>query len=126
MSCKGIDLSKRKVCIGDLKHKIKIDVRSLTAPNDIDYSQEFVSFVEVWAGIKTTKGAEIFDGVNTVGVSTHQFFIRYIDNVSTDNMIEYDSKKYRILRVQEMDESKDFILIQAAIRGDKSFEANLE
>lgn len=125
MSCKRINLTKKKICIGNLKHSITLLVRSITAPDDFDYDMNFTTLANVWAGIETKqKGVEIFNDVNiSIGVATHFFYIRYRDDVTAQNFIEYNSKKFRILEVTNIDETNDYMLLSCAERGDSTTQA---
>lgn len=123
--CKRISLTKKKVCIGDLKKRIKVQIRSIVPPEgSVDYSQNTIDLKEVWAAIQTSKGSEIFDGTNVIGVATHFFYIRKIDSVTFENFIEYNDKKYRILDAQNIDEDNSFMLLRCTERGDKSKNSN--
>lgn len=123
--CKRVNITKKKICIGDLKHKVKVQTRVIVPPDDVDYSQLHEDVSEVWAAIQTTKGIEIFDGVNTIGVATHLFYTRKISNVTFENFVEYKDKKFRIIDVQELDEDDTFLLLRCTERGDKTKNANL-
>lgn len=122
--CKRVSITKKKVCIGDLRHRIKVQIRSIVAPDDIDYSQEITDLRTVWAAIQTSRGSEIFDGTNVIGVATHFFHIRKIDNVTFQNFVEYNNNKYRILDVQNLDEDNLFLVLRCTIRGDKTKDSN--
>ncbi len=123
--CKRVNITKKKVCIGDLKKKVKVQVRSIVAGDGVDYSQNIVDLKEVWAAIQTSRGSEIFDGTNIIGVATHFFYIRKINNVTFENFVEYNSKKYRILDVQNLDEDDLFLVLRCTERGDQTKDSNL-
>ena len=122
--CKRINITKKKVCIGDLKRRIKVQIRTIVPPDEIDYSQQITDLKEVWAAIQTSKGSEIFDGTNVIGVATHFFYIRKIDNVTFENFVEYNNEKYRILDAQNLDEDDLFLVLRCTKRGDKTKNSN--
>lgn len=122
--CKRVNITKKKVCIGDMTKKIKVQTRSIVAPDNVDYSQDIKDFKEVWAAIQTSKGSEIFDGTNIIGVATHFFYIRRIDGVTFENFVEYNSKKYKILDVQNLDEDDLFMVLRCTERGDQTKDSN--
>lgn len=126
MAWNKINVNRKQVCIGQMRHKIKIHTREITAPTtDSDFTETIEQYKEVWSGIKTLeKGIELFDGVNLVGTITHIFYIRYFAGITTEYYIEYDSKYYRILEVDNMNEDNKFIALKSTLRGDTSYKAN--
>lgn len=124
-TCKRVNITKKKICIGDLKHKVIVQTRALIPAEGVDYAQEIVDLKSVWAAIQTTKGVEIFDGTNTIGVATHFFYVRTVANLTFENFVEYKDKKFRILDVQEIDEDDSFLLLRCTERGDKNKNSNL-
>ena len=100
MKCETVPIKSRKICYGDLNKKIKLQMRSLTEPDDAgeyDYTQEFSNERTVWAAVQTISGKDIFDGTNVIGTATHVFYIKYISELTSEDMIEWQSEKYRIL-----------------------------
>lgn len=122
--CKRINITKKKICIGDLKKRVIVQTRAIVPPEGVDYSQLITDLKTVWAAIQTSKGSEIFDGTNVIGVATHFFYIRKIDNVTFENFVEYNSKEYRILDVQNVDEDDLFLLLRCTERGIKTKDSN--
>lgn len=127
-TCNKIRRESDRVCIGSLNKKIKLYVRSITQSlnNDVDYSEDFSLSIDLDAMIETLDGKTVFDGVNIVGTATHFFYIRYDENIpiTSENWIEYASKYYNILKVENMQEENRFYKLSVVVRGNKQFEAN--
>ncbi|UCF50257.1 MAG: phage head closure protein [Thermoplasmatales archaeon] len=129
MRCQRIDIKKRKVCVGDLKSRILLKSRDIASPDtltDYDYTQSFTDISNVWASVQTTSGKDIFDGVNQIGTATHLFYIRYKASLTSEAMVEWRSENYRILRLENLDENNEFMVLYCALRGNKSIEVNLQ
>ena len=127
MSCKTIDRKTIKVCIGGMRHKIKINVRTLTPPSDdgVDFSEVLSEVKEVWAQVDTSRGTEVFDGTNLIGVATHLFYIRALTGQTAEDWIEFKGNYYRILDVQNFQEDDRFQVLRCVLRGDTSKAVNL-
>ncbi len=124
MSCEKIDLKNKKICIGDLNKKIDIELMTITPLATADFTETFVDIATVWAGIQTIKGVEIFDGTNVLGVATHNFYIKYRAGIERDNFIDYNSKRYRVLDIENQNENNEFLILRCEERGDKTTEVN--
>lgn len=125
--CKIIKAEKRKICAGDLRDKIFIKTRSITAPinESVDFGLDFTNSLEVRAKIRTIGGKEIFDGVNVIGVATHEISTRYIPSLTSENWIEdIKGQNYKILKVENLDERNEYLVLLCSVRGDKLIEAN--
>jgi len=127
MICKRVNIYKKNICIGDLNKQIQIDIKSLTAPEtNFDYGQSFSGTKTVWAAVQTTNGVEIFDGVNIVGTASHLFYIRYDSDITFANYLEYSNEKYKILETENLNQRNEFLLLKCVLRGNESYEANLQ
>lgn len=117
--CAPIKTKPFRVCIGDLKHRIEINTRSIISPtgNGVDYSETFTSPKIVWAMIETSEGTTIFDDTNTEQNITHKFYIRYIPNLTFEAWVKFENQYYDIVRVENLNHEKRFCLILACIRG---------
>ncbi len=127
MSCKIIKAKSTKVCIGDMRHKIKINVRTLTPPSngDVDFDEVLSGTVEVWAALITTSGKEVFDGTNLKGIATHIFYIRALTGQTAEDWVEFKGEYYRILSVENYREDDRFQELMCNVRGDTSLPVNL-
>lgn len=124
MSCKRIEIPRRGVCIGDLNKLIKLVRRDIAGEQTNVYVKEnFTDYAEVWAGVKTIKGKQVFDGVNLLGVATHEFYINYDANVDRDYWVEYDGNYFENMEVEDLDERHEFLVIRAKITAPKTVKA---
>jgi len=127
MTCKTIRPKTIKVCVGSMRQKIKINVRTLTPPTDngVDFGETLSGTKEVWAAIKTSRGIEVFDGTNLIGVATHLFYIRALKGQTSESWLEFKGSYYRILDVQDFQEAGRFQVLRCVVRGDTSKPVNL-
>ena len=126
MGCTPIPSDSKRVCIGDLSKKIQIQVRSIQPPlNGVDYGEVFSQTKNVWAMCKTVSGEAIFDDSNIEQTVTHEFYIRYIPNVTFENWILYNNKYYDIVGVENLNESDEYLLLRSRIRGNSNLGVNL-
>lgn len=116
--CTFIRPKKRKVCSGDLRHKITLQTRSLTPPTDVDFTEDFVTLGTPFAAIITLKGVVFFDGVNTETVATHDFIIRFRSDVTAETWILYKNQRYDILFTENYEERNTFLLMRCAKSGE--------
>lgn len=124
--CSRKQLEKKAVCIGDMREKIQVQIRSITAPttDGVDYGESFISLKTVWALVETTRGETIFDGTNVERDVTHRFYIRYLPDVTFEDWIIYKGNYYDIIDVENLQELNDFLLIRVNVRGTTSKEVN--
>lgn len=108
----------KKICPSDFKNLITIQNRALNPDNTTaDFNIDFTDKVQVWAGIKTTRGQEVFGDVNTAREITHIFTIRYIDYLTQEYWILFKDKRYDILDVENIDERNKFMRLRCNVRG---------
>ena len=120
--CKRIVRKNRKICIGDMRERIQINIRTLKAPVDgsVDFSETFQEVETVWAMVETKTGVEIFDGTNLLGVATHFFYIRFLADIDFTNWIKFKNQFFDILDVQNLEERDEFYLLRCSLRGDEA------
>ena len=125
-TCVKIQRKKRQPCIGDMNELITLQGRVLTAPTSgVDASEEFTdSNTDVWALVETVSGEVIFDGTGQERDVTHKFIVRFIDGVTSETWILFNSERLDILGVEDYDERHDFLLLRATNRGIDTNEAN--
>jgi len=127
-TCKKLTRTKTQVCIGSLNRKIDIFTRNITAPLNsintlVDYGEDFTLLASVFAMIETPKGKTIFDEVGTEKIVTHVFSIRAIANLTSENWIVYQSNRYDIQMITDLQENVLFQQLFAIIRGADAREA---
>lgn len=127
MACNFIKKKPSAVCTGDLDKKIILQDRSISAPagDDVDYGETFTEASTVWARVDTVSGETVFDGTNTERDVSHRFYVRYVSGVTSETWIEWNSIKFDILNVENINEESNFLLFRAAKRGNKSSSINL-
>ena len=120
----------RKQSIGDMREVISLEERSLTAPDFASAvaSETYDKILDVWAKVETRSGIEMFNGVNTreegVAIYTHQFTIRYRDDVTSQTRIRYKDNLYKIIDSENLEERSEYLLLRCRIDGDDSQEVN--
>lgn len=126
MGCKPIKLKSRRICIGNLNSRIKIQTRALTATNtgSIESIETFTDLVEVWAAIETTRGSQLWNGVEISNPFTHKIYIRYRSDIDFNEWIEFESEKYDIVDVENLEQKNEWLLLMCIRKGDNTKEAN--
>jgi len=126
MGCDRVKIKNRRVCIGDLNIRIKIQTRTLESNNTatIELVENFTDVVEVWAAVNTTRGSQLFDGSEISNPFTHIFYIRHRSNIDFEKWIEYKDEKYDIVDVENLDTDDNFLLMKCIKKGTKDNAAN--
>jgi SPP1 family predicted phage head-tail adaptor len=117
--CKKIRTKKRQVCIGDLRDEIEIQNRQIVAPDlgDVDYEEAFSTTTIVFSAIETVSGQTIFDESNQERDVTHKIYIRYMAGVTAQTWIKFKDELYDILKVENLEERNEFLLLRCSKRG---------
>lgn len=97
-----------------------------------DDAQPVETFTEIGtplAIVKTIKdGSQKFDSVQIVEGATHIFCIVYDITYAgveyQNNFIDLKNKRFKVLKVTNIDEKDEMLIFQATERGDSSLEAN--
>lgn len=110
--CKNITPTRKKVCIGALRNRIKIKDRNIRGPlteSDKSHREEFTDLKTVKASI-TTRGVSVLQEEADVSTDpaltpTHFFIIRYMTSITltTKQFVEFKGINYKILRVENID-----------------------
>jgi SPP1 family predicted phage head-tail adaptor len=98
----------------------------LTATNtgSIESVETFADDVEVWAAIETTRGSQLWNGVEISNPFTHKIYIRYRDDIDFNKWIEFESEKYDIVDVENLEQTNEWLLLMCTRKGDAAKEAN--
>lgn len=120
--CVRIKRKSRKICIGDMREQIQINIRTIKAPVDgsVDFAEAFQEVETVFAMVETKTGVEIFDGTNLLGVATHFFYIRFISDIDFTHWVRFKDQFFDILDVQNLEERNEFYLLRCSLRGDET------
>lgn len=126
MNCEPIKPKRYRVCIGDLSKKIEIETRDIQTPTTgVDFDEQFNSFKTMYAMVETaSKGEVIFDESNIEQTVTHNFYVRYMPNLTFQNWIKYNGVYFNIQEVENLNEENRFLRIKASIRGTATLDVN--
>lgn len=132
--CKRIVGERRRVCIGDMNQKIKIQTRDLASPSadNVDYGESFTDAKTIWAMVQTTRGGEFFDGTELNNPYTHFFYIRFIPNsvfsksgrLTSQEWIRWKNRTFKIVDVENLEERNEILLLRCRERGDEAKPVN--
>ncbi len=126
MGCNPVKFKSRRVCIGDRNERIKIHIRTLTSNNagSIESIETFIELVEVWAAVETTRGSQLWNGVEVSNPFTHRMSIRYRDNIDFNKWIEFRDEYYDIVDVENLEQKNEELFLMCIRKGDNTKEAN--
>jgi len=117
----------KKYGIGDLRERITIHTRSITAPvfDSVDFTETYDVGTDYWASVETLdKKKQLFGGVNIPDAATHTFIIRFDSDVTAENVINWEGEYYDILKTSDPDKRKMYLELFSKVKGDDSLEAN--
>ncbi len=121
--CLPIRKKRRQVCIGDLEDQVTLENRAIAAPefDTVDFDETFTApNPAVWAMIETVTGKTFFDGVSTEEDVTHWVYIAFDSTVTAETWVKLDDgRRLDIVRVENLDERSDFMLLHCIDRGAK-------
>ena len=119
--CQRIHRKRRQLCIGDMDSQITLENRNIQAPDfdTVDFDEEFTApNPAAWALIETVRGKTFFDGVSTEKDVTHWIYINFDVTVTAETWVKLvDGRRLDILRVENLDERSDFMLLHCDDRG---------
>ncbi len=124
MKCVRVGGRKRKICSGDLNREIALHNRAITAPEDIEYSEEFSPLARIPAMIITRRGVTTFDKTGTERVVHADIYIRYLTGVTDETWLEFERELYDILNYEDLDLDHKWLLLRCARRGPRTHQAN--
>lgn len=90
----------------------------------VDMTENFTDDKTVWAGLKTSKGREMFYASNAQDAVSHIFYFRWFSGLETQDWIEYKDENYDILEIDNLDERDEWYACYCNPRGSKSLEVN--
>jgi len=118
-NCQKIRSVHRKVCTGDMRDEIILQNRAITPViSSVDFVEDFVTNTTVFALVKTVKGDMAFDGIDTEVDVSHHFYIRFLSGITAETWISFQSTRFNILDVENLDNRQEFLLLRATDRGD--------
>ena len=100
--------------IGQMRKRIIIQSRVDTEYGEYSTEETRATVATVWAQVSNVTGVQQVDSRNASEAITHRFTIRFRTDVTKQNEILYDGKRYSIATVQvESDERDRFLVIDA-------------
>lgn len=116
----------KKYSIGDIRERITIHTRTISAPmfDSVDFTETYDIGVKHWASIETIdKKYSTFSGVNIPENATHSFIIRFDSEVTTENIIAFDGDYYQIISIGDPDKRKQYMELFSKLKGEDTIEA---
>lgn len=116
----------RRPQVGDMKDRIDLQIRQLLPPafGESEPTLGYTLPGTVWAQHDTTKGIQLFNGVEIGDAITDTFQIRYRRDVTTETRISFDGRYYEIAAVENLDGRKQFLFLMCKELGDNTVVAN--
>jgi hypothetical protein len=121
----------KKIAIGDMREIITIWERNNQAPigDDISILMPLTNPISEWAHISTVDtisgGQDRFDGVDLKEIgNSHVFTIRYNENYTAENIIEYANNLYEILKTNNSENRNEYLEFFVRIKGDEDLPVN--
>lgn len=121
-----VNIKRRKLCAGDLRHKIELQERSIQAPlnGSPNFTEDFKRLNSVWSALETPRGMTEFDSVGTEEVVTHIFWIRFLEGVTTETWILFKGKRFNIILATNLEEQDEWLELKSTSRGKAELEAS--
>ena len=117
----------KKYSIGDMRERITIHTRTITAPTygSVSISETYDSGAFYWASCETLdKKKQTFDGINIPDSATHSFTIRYDETVTAENIINFQDEYYEIIKTSDPDKRRQYLELFSKLKGDDTLTAN--
>lgn len=117
--CKRISIPKPKICASDLNKRVTIYERPIEAPvyGSATVQYDFIPVAEVWAAVETIQGDFFGDMVSRDNQPTDRFYIRYRDDITSDNWIGFNGFRFDILRVENINRYKEYLILLSVDTG---------
>ena len=134
-NCEIKRIKKTKLCTGDLSHLVEIQTRALGTAT-IGSASPVLALTTVrtqWCGIETRSslqgaGVARFGKVNILDDTTHIFWCDwdadFPDVENWNHFILHDAKRYKILKVDNVNEMNETLAIQTTERGETTEESS--
>ena len=123
MSRQVVKHRRRKICVGDLIHKIKLLPRDITEPGfgETDFGEDFTDERDAFAKVITVAGTTLFNGINTDVNVTHEVYIRFDPDVGAETWVELeDGTRLDVVFADDLDERHEWLKLICTERGPAS------
>ena len=134
MACKRKRFRKTKLCTGDLRHLVKLQLREISSDWDNPgITFNFTDVIEVFAAIETIStmggGTSRFQGVALDQNATHIVWFPFDTSIEIPEdgnhfFLLNDGRRLRVLRSTIDGEDRDWFAIQCSERGDSDKDAS--
>lgn len=118
----------KKYSVGDLRHRITIHTRAIQPGSfeESDFNETYDAGVEHWAYVETLKrGVDLFDSVIMLPANeTHKFVIRFDAEVTSENIVRWENRAYKILFVNNPEERNQYCELYCQLLGDQNLAVN--
>lgn len=98
---------------GELNRQITLQTQTITADNDGFQMETWADVATVWAAVVTTGGREFYSAQKVKAEMTCLFRIRYRQDITTKMRIQYGSRIFDILSVNDVDGARVELQISA-------------
>ncbi len=117
--CSKIRKKKQQICIGDMRDRVIVEDRDLTAPlSGVDASEVFSNANSIWAMIQTVAGVEFFNEVNQAVDVTHFVYVRFDSTITVEKWLRLENgQRLDILQVENMDQRNSTLKLRCTNRG---------
>ena len=121
----------KKYAIGDMRHRITLHTRNITPGNfdNPNFSETYDDGTDFWANVSTislqaNQGVTYFSGVALPAGSSHVFVIRFASEITSENMVRWENRTYKVLAVNNPEERNQYSELFVQLLGDKDLAAN--
>lgn len=120
----------KKYTVGDMRERIKVHTRNIQAPpeNSAKFSELYDLGTDRWSFVETLdlqgSASKRFDNVELSDTPSHIFTIRFMKNISIENVIQWNGDYFKILAVQNPDGRSEYSELISVAKGDLTMEAN--
>lgn len=104
-------MAKCNCTVGQLRHYITIESRTLTSDQQGGSTEAWATFANAWAKIEPMSPKQIWYSEQLQHRVTHKFTIRYIANFDSDMRISFDSRTFHVQGFKDPDELKQWLEI---------------
>lgn len=116
----------RRIVVGDLNQCVQLLPRSITEPafGETEFTEDFEGGKTAWAKVITTAGKTLFNGVNADVSATHEIYIRFDPEVTSETWVRLDDGTLLdVLDTDDLDEKGEWLLLVCTERGRETLKA---
>ena len=95
--------------IGNLRYKVDLQGPTRTSDGAGGYTESFSNIASIYADIRPQNALETYRQGQVQEKVTHKITIRYRSNISTNNIIKYESRTFNIKGIKNINERDRFL-----------------